>query len=303
MEIIIDQMVDLMDEEESLSDIYDRLVEEDGDYRMRFYERLGVGAGLLDEDKTKAEVLWRKIIDKYHEEFRDNIDRQEGLACKSVDYEGVKVEIYGMAHGYDSLTVNTGISAIDPIFEVPLFHDMADEVEKRIQNKVEELLDDGAKVYYEEGGGRHFSEGQFRDQDVVEMNDAGLVRENSSEVRNYVLKQIAKIPFYKLVSRVPYDFGHPTLDQIQTAENARLNAGAQKDLENLINSRPSYRFEKSFLEEAKPELTEICCKRSEKMARKVKNEAEKGETDRIAVFVGEGHVSRIADILEDYIYD
>ncbi|NMJ77226.1 hypothetical protein GLU64_02340 [Nanohaloarchaea archaeon] len=288
--------IDQVEKEDSLTGVYQFLEDKNGSL-MTLRERLEVKTGAIDEKKAEKKTAYREIEricqDNVHQGQEDS-DFQD-LAGQTVRYDGSDIEVYGLAHGYDSLDIDFGVSSV----EVPLFHDMSDEVKALVQSKVDELLDDQAQILYEQGGRRHFTSDQLANPRVDCLYDHSVLATSENNIQGYSRKEIAKIPFYKAVSNLPYQFAGSKLGNRQIVEDARRYADSQQKLDELIEARPHVKFQEEYLDEFNPALHDILCERSKHMAYKAKNKAESDGVDQVALFVGEGHVNQITDYIRD----
>ncbi|EGQ43440.1 MAG: hypothetical protein J07AB43_14310 [Candidatus Nanosalina sp. J07AB43] len=288
-------IIDHIEEEDSLLDVYE-ILDDDKSYRMNPQNKTLVQEPVIHNELVKMRAAHREIKniyqDNFHQEQKPEDSKFQGLARQTASYEGADIETYGLAHGYDSVSIGPNPFSV----EVPLFHGMSEDVEELVQSKVDELLEDEYHILYEEGFREHFGSEQLRDPRLECMYDHSVLAISEHDIGSYSMKEIAKIPFYKAVSNLPYEFAG-SLGNRQTVEHARKNVGGQEGLHKVIDSRMPAWLQQEYTDIFDPVEHLIRFERSDWMASQMKRISDSDGTNKVAAFVGDGHVNQAADIL------
>lgn len=274
---------------DNLDVLYERYVEAGEEPGSVVTDHVMSLRGSYDRDAVRRQQAYQKASVDYWEQVRDDVDPVEELAHEQYQHDETVIDLVGVVHGHDKLG------------PVPLYHDMNDVVKEDVQAVLDTILEEG-DVFYEEGLDARLTDEQQYNSDVRGFWDVRHTVDGDGEAEQaaqaYMLKDIASIPFAKLVGRLSYDFSRRGLDCMQTAEWARTDPERQQDALNMIkaDSLPVH-LEEEYLSIVDPGQESVLTGRSRYMADRLAEAAEQADNDRIGAFVGLGHLNEIGRYL------
>lgn len=281
---------DTIADAESLDDLYERYRDAGPEPRPGITEYVSLITGRYDEKDLHRLQAYQMASADYFAQMRETVPEQDALAQDQIEYADTTIDVVGVVHGHE---------AIGPI---ELHHGMSDEVETRVHQWVDSVLEEGT-VYYEEGLGTRLREDQYSDSDVRGFWDVMHTidgdRNAEDAAQRYMIKDLAMIPVAKCVGWLPYSFSHQSLDTLQTTEHARTSITEQKDAQNAVDADllPLH-LEQEYHELIDDGTAAVTTERSIYMAERLADRADEADKDRFGAVVGLGHLSHIIDHLE-----